>query len=145
MAVKRMHHVGVVVEDLDRAKDFFLGIGLEQEGDDWEASGDWVDRVVGLDGARSRCAMLRTRDGNARLELSQFAAPEAPPAQPDLPAHAPGFRHVAFPVDDLEETLGVVRDLGYEVIDQVVRYEDVYLLCYVRGPEGLIVELAEEL
>jgi catechol 2,3-dioxygenase-like lactoylglutathione lyase family enzyme len=144
MAVQRMHHVGVVVEDLGRATAFFVAIGLELESE-WEASGSWVDDVIGLEGVRSRCVMLRTRDGDVRLELSQFLAPAGPPAVRDAPAHAPGLRHLAFPVDDLEETLETVRGLGHDLVGSVVRYEDVYVLCYVRGPEGLIVELAEEL
>ena len=144
MAITRMDHIGVVVEDLDAVSAFFEALGLEREGE-WEAGGRWVDGVIGLAGVRSRCAMLRTPDGAARLELSQFVSPVAPPRAPDAPANGPGLRHLAFPVDDLDESLAVVRGFGYDVMGTIERYEDVYRLCYVRGPEGLIVELAEEL
>ncbi|WP_375387992.1 VOC family protein [uncultured Amnibacterium sp.] len=142
MAVQRMHHVGVVVEDLEATRDFFVAIGLELEGE-WVAEGDWVGRVIGLEGVRSRCAMLRTRDGGSRLELSEFESPAGQTGSPAAPSHAPGLRHLAFPVDDLAATLEIVRELGYDTIGSVER-SDPYVLCYVRGPEGLLVELAEE-
>ncbi|MGX2993563.1 VOC family protein [Streptomyces sp. JNUCC 64] len=142
--VLRMEHVGVVVDDLAAATDFFVALGLEPEGEG-PVEGRWVDRVVGLDGVRARIAVLRTPDGHGRIELAAFQSPVDGRDRRAEPANAPGLRHVAFSVDDLDSVLGGLRERGVERVGEVERYEDVYRLCYVRGPEGIIVELAERI
>jgi catechol 2,3-dioxygenase-like lactoylglutathione lyase family enzyme len=139
-----MDHVGIVVDDLAAATAFFVELGLELQG---EASveGAFVDRVVGLEGVRSEIAMLGTPDGHARIELSKFHAPPGPGGDRNAPANAPGIRHVTFEVDDLDAVLARVQARGAELVGEVERYEDVYRLCYIRGPEGIIVELAERI
>jgi catechol 2,3-dioxygenase-like lactoylglutathione lyase family enzyme len=140
-----MDNVGVVVDDLEAAKAFFEALGMELDG---EASveGRWVDRVVGLDGVRCDIAMMRTPDGHGRLELTKFGAPTAVSADPhDAPAHTLGLRRVMFAVDDIEGTIARLRSHGGELVGEVAQYEDSYLLCYVRGPAGIIVALAEQL
>jgi catechol 2,3-dioxygenase-like lactoylglutathione lyase family enzyme len=144
MTVERMDHVGVVVEDLAAAKAFFVELGLEVQGE-WEAEGDWVGRVVGLEGVRADCAMLQTPDGHSRLELVQFNAPAGPDGDPHAPSNAPGLRHLTFEVDDLDATLSRLRPHGAELVGDVEQYENIYRLCYIRGPEGIIVELAERI
>jgi catechol 2,3-dioxygenase-like lactoylglutathione lyase family enzyme len=136
-----MHHVGVVVQDLDAARDFFVAIGLVLEGQD-EVQGDWVGAVIGLESVHSRIAFLRAPGSDTALELTEFLSPASPgEGAPALP-NALGLRHLAFPVDDLDETLTVVRGLGFDLMG-TVQEGGGYRLCYVRGPEGLIVELAE--
>jgi catechol 2,3-dioxygenase-like lactoylglutathione lyase family enzyme len=143
MTVRRMHHLGVVVEDLPAAVAFFGALGLEVEGE-WSAGvDDRLDRVVGLDGVQSDMAMVRTPDGHSRLELIRFRAPDGPGGDARAPAHAPGLRHVAFVVEDLDATIERLRPHGAELVGAVERYGDTYRLCYVRGPAGIIVELAE--
>ena len=144
MAIQRMDHVGIVVDDLAAATEFFLELGLELEG---EASvgGPWVDRVVGLDGVRADIAMLQTPDGHGRLELSKFHTPRAPGADQHAPANTPGIRHVTFEVQDIDAVVAGLRARGAELVGELERYEDRYRLCYVRGPEGIIVELAEQI
>jgi catechol 2,3-dioxygenase-like lactoylglutathione lyase family enzyme len=142
MAIKRMDHVGVIVEDLEAATDFFLRLGLERQGDG-EVEGDWVGRVVGLDGVRAQLVMLQTADGHGRLELVKFHSPPSPAADPDLEANVPGIRHLAFEVEDIDSLLAGVRADGGELVGELENYRDIYRLCYVRGPEGIIVELAE--
>jgi catechol 2,3-dioxygenase-like lactoylglutathione lyase family enzyme len=139
-----MDHVGIVVADLGAAVDFFVALGLELEG---EASveGAWVDRVIGLDGVRSEIAMLATPDGHSKVELSQFRSPPGPGGGPAAPTNAPGIRHITFQVDDLDATLARLEPHGAELVGTVETYADVYRLCYVRGPEGIIIELAERL
>jgi catechol 2,3-dioxygenase-like lactoylglutathione lyase family enzyme len=144
MTVKRMDHVGVVVDDLEAATAFFVELGLRVVGET-SVEGDWVDRIIGLDGARSRIAMLETPDGHSRLELTAFDAPPSPPGDPLAPSNAPGIRHLLFAVDDLDDTLARLRPHGAELVGEVVNYSDRYLMCYLRGPGGIIVELAEEL
>jgi len=144
MTVERMDHVGVVVDDLAAAKAFFVELGLEVQGE-WPAEADWIDRVVGLEGVRADCAMLQTPDGHARLELVKFHAPSGPDGDPHAPSNAPGLRHLTFEVDDLDATLDRLRPHGAELVGEVERYENVYRLCYIRGPEGIIVELAERI
>jgi catechol 2,3-dioxygenase-like lactoylglutathione lyase family enzyme len=139
MAIQRMDHVGVVVEDLAGAIDFFVELGLELEGR-WEAEGGLVDRVVGLEGVRADCAMLQTPDGHSRLELSKFHSPPAAGGDGYAPSNAPGIRHLTFAVDDLDAAVE-----GLELVGEIENYEDIYRLCYVRGPEGIIVELAEKI
>ncbi|MBP2476492.1 catechol 2,3-dioxygenase-like lactoylglutathione lyase family enzyme [Crossiella equi] len=144
MSIKRMHHVGVVVRDLPAAVAFFTALGFEVEGTG-AVGGHWVDRIIGLDGAKSEIAMLRTPDGHSRVELAQFQSPVSPAGDADAPANALGLRHLAFEVGSIDRALAAVRAHGAELVGEVVRYEDVYRLCYVRGPEGILVELAEPL
>jgi catechol 2,3-dioxygenase-like lactoylglutathione lyase family enzyme len=139
-----MDHVGIVVDDLAAATEFFLALGLELQGEG-AVEGRWVDRVVGLDGVRAEIAMLQTPDGHGRVELAKF---HSPPAQGDdrpAPANALGIRHVTFAVDDIDAVLAALRARGAELVGELERYEDRYRLCYVRGPEGIIVELAERI
>jgi catechol 2,3-dioxygenase-like lactoylglutathione lyase family enzyme len=144
MAIQRMDHVGIVVDDLGAAKAFFaeLGLGLQGEG---SVEGGWVDRVVGLDGVRVDYAMVETPDGHGRLELIRFHAPPSQGGDRHPPANAPGIRHLAFAVDDIDGVLARLRGRGAELVGEVERYGDIYRLCYVRGPEGIIVELAERI
>ena len=145
MTVKRMDNVLVVVEDLEAAKAFFVELGLELEGET-QVEGPWVDDVVGLDGVRADIAMLRTPDGHGRVELSRFHTPPAVRAEPeDAPANALGLRRIMFAVDDLDDVVERLRAHGAELLREIAQFEDVYRLCYIRGPEGLIVGLAEEL
>jgi catechol 2,3-dioxygenase-like lactoylglutathione lyase family enzyme len=144
MTVQRMDHVGIVVADLAAATAFFVELGLELQGKG-SVEGDWVDRVVGLEGVRSEIAMMKTPDGHGRLELTQFHAPSGPGGDPHAPANTPGLRHITFAVDDIDAVVAGLRAHGAELVGQVERYEDSYRLCYVRGPEGIIVELAEQI
>jgi catechol 2,3-dioxygenase-like lactoylglutathione lyase family enzyme len=139
-----MEHVGVVVDDLAAATDFFVELGLELRGEA-PVEGGWVDRVVGLEGVRAEIAMLETPDGHGRLELSKFHAPSGPGGDRHAPANTPGIRHVAFAVDDVDAVVAGLRARGSELVGEVERYKDSYRLCYVRGPEGIIVELAEQI
>jgi catechol 2,3-dioxygenase-like lactoylglutathione lyase family enzyme len=144
MAIERMDHVGIVVDDLAAATAFFVGLGLELRG---EASveGGWVDRVVGLEGVRAEIAMVETPDGHGRLELTKFHTPSGGGGDRHAPANVPGMRHVAFAVDDIDAVVAGLRARGAELVGGVERYGDSYRLCYVRGPEGIIVELAERI
>src|SRR5690242_7252861 len=142
MAIKRMDHVGVVVDDLAAAKAFFVELGLKVQGEA-AVEGDEVDRVVGLEGVRSEVVMLETPDGHGRLELSKFHAPPGPAGDRDAPSNTPGIRHVTFEVDDIDAAVAGVRAHGGELVGELENYRDIYRLCYVRGPEGIIVELAE--
>lgn len=145
MAIQRMDHVSVVVEDLDAAVAFFVALGMEVEGRT-PVEGPWVDGVCGLDGVRVDIAMVRTPDGHGKLELTRFHSPAAVGAdRAGAPPHTLGLRSVMFAVDDLDDALARVRPHGGELVGRVERYGDVYRLCYVRGPEGVIVALAEEL
>jgi catechol 2,3-dioxygenase-like lactoylglutathione lyase family enzyme len=144
MTVRRMDHVGVVVDDLPAAIAFFVELGLEPRGES-PVEGEWVDRVLGLEGVRAELAMLQTPDGKARLELSTFHAPSYEGESAHAPSNAPGVRHLSFLVDDVDATLAGLRAHGAELVGHVEQYEDVYRLCYVRGPAGIIVELAEEI
>jgi catechol 2,3-dioxygenase-like lactoylglutathione lyase family enzyme len=145
MTLLRMDNVLVVVEDLDAAIAFFAELGMELEGRA-QLEGEWVDGVIGIDGARDEIAMMRTPDGHGKLELTQFHRPEAVGPRPrDLPVNALGYRRVMFTVDDLDAVLARVSAHGAELVREVVQYEDVYRLCFIRGPEGLIIGLAEPL
>jgi catechol 2,3-dioxygenase-like lactoylglutathione lyase family enzyme len=144
MAVQRMDNVGIVVESLDAAISFFTELGLELEGRG-TIEGDWSGRVTGLRDQRVEVAMLRTPDGNSRIELSRFVAPPVIADHRNAPVNALGYLRVMFAVDDLDDTLARLRGHGAQVVDEVVRYEDVYRLCYVRGPEGILIGLAEQL
>jgi len=145
MTLLRMDNVLVVVEDLDAAIAFFIELGMELEGRA-QLEGDWVDQVIGIDGARDEIAMLRTPDGHGKLELTQFHTPAAVgPSPGDLPVNALGYRRVMFTVDDLDAVLARLIAQGAELVREVVQYEDAYRLCFIRGPEGLIIGLAEPL
>jgi catechol 2,3-dioxygenase-like lactoylglutathione lyase family enzyme len=139
-----MDHVGIVVDDLAAATAFFVELGLEPQGDA-AVEGAWVDRVVGLDGVRSEITMLQTPDGHGRVELAKFHAPSGPGGDPQAPANAPGIRHLTFAVDDIDAVVAGLQARGGELVGEVVRYRDVYRLCYIRGPEGIIVELAQRI
>ena len=144
MTIQRLEHVGIVVDDLDAATAFFVGLGLEVQGDG-QVEGRWVDRVVGLEGVRVEYAMMETPDGHGRLELVKFHSPSAQAGDGRGPANMLGIRHVAFAVDDIDAAVATVRARGGELVGEVENYEDIYRLCYVRGPEGIIVELAERI
>jgi catechol 2,3-dioxygenase-like lactoylglutathione lyase family enzyme len=144
MAVQRIGHIGIIVQDLAAAVAFFEALGLERQGE-FEADGDWVGRVIGLEGVHSSVALLGTPGGGTEIELSQFHSPPAVPGAADGPSNALGIRHVLFAVDDLDATLDAIRPHGAELVGAVENYKDMYRLCYVRGPERIIVELAERL
>jgi catechol 2,3-dioxygenase-like lactoylglutathione lyase family enzyme len=145
MTVLRMDNVGIVVDDLEAAIAFFVELGLELEGET-TVEGDSVDRIVGLDGVRSDIAMLRTPDGHSRLELSKFHTPTAVSGEPrNAPVNRLGMGRIMFAVDDIEEVLARLQARGAVLVGEVVQYEDGYRLCYIRGPEGIIVALAEPL
>jgi catechol 2,3-dioxygenase-like lactoylglutathione lyase family enzyme len=144
MAIQRMDHVSVVVDDLEAATAFFVELGLELEGEA-AVEGPWVDRVNGLDNVRADLAMVRTPDGHGRLELTKFHTPAAIGAEPDAPANTLGLRSIMFAVDDVEDVLARLRPHGAQIVGEVAQYEDSYRLCYVRGPAGIIVALAEQL
>ncbi len=143
MTIQRMDHVGIVVDDLAAATAFFVELGLELQGEG-SVEGGWVDRIVGLEGVRSELAMMETPDGHSRLELVKFHAPPGPGGDRHAPANAPGLRHITFAVDDLDAVLAGVRAHGAELVGEVESGGG-YRLCYVRGPEGIIVELAEKI
>jgi catechol 2,3-dioxygenase-like lactoylglutathione lyase family enzyme len=140
----RMDSVGIVVDDLKAAITFFAELGLELEGET-TVEGQWVDRIVGLKGVRSDIAMMRTPDGHSRIELSKFQRPTANNGQPNAPVNTLGIRRIMFAVENIKDVLNRLQAHGAELIGETVRYEDTYLLCYVRGPEGIIVALAEPL
>lgn len=140
-----MDNVGIVVEDLAATVDFFRELGLELEGEG-EVTGEWAGRVTGLGDQRVEIAMMRTPDGHGRLELSRFVEPEIVADHRRAPVNSLGYLRVMFAVDDLDATLDRLQDKGVEMVStEVVRFEDAYRLCYVRGPEGILVGLAEEL
>lgn len=144
MAVKRMDNIGIVVDDLARAIDFFSAIGLELEGQTM-IEGEWAGRVTGLGDQRVEIAMMRTPDGHSRLELSRFLTPPVIEDHRNTPVNALGYLRVMFTVDDIDATLEELYELGAQLVGGVVNYKDVYRLCYIRGPGGLLVGLAEEL
>ncbi len=145
MAIQRMDNVLIVVDDLDAAKAFFAELGMEPEGET-QVEGDWVGRVIGLDDVRADIAMLRTPDGHGRVELTKFHTPASVSAQPEsAPANTLGIRRIMFAVDDIDDVVARLRGHGAELVGDIARYEDAYRLCYVRGPEGIIIGLAEQL
>ena len=145
MTIKRMDHVSVVVEDLPAAIAFFTTLGIALEGE-MPVEGPWVDRVNGLERVQVDIVMMRTPDGHGRLELTKFRNPKLVEVEPAIaPPNAPGLRSVMFAVDDIDDTVASLRAHGANLIGEVVQYEDKYKLCYVRGPAGIIVALAEEL
>jgi catechol 2,3-dioxygenase-like lactoylglutathione lyase family enzyme len=145
MTIERMDHVGIIVEDIASAVAFFTQLGLELHGET-SVEGDWVDRIVGLQGVRAQIAMLQTPDGHGRVELAKFHSPSTDDGRQHAPANALGIRHVAFVVDDVDAVLARLQaHHGAELVGEVVRYRDSYRLCYVRGPAGIIVELAQRI
>ena len=145
MTIKRMDNVLIVVNDLEAAKGFFAELGMELEGET-TLEGRLVDRVVGLDGVRADIAMMRTPDGHGRVELTKFHTPPAVRAEPEsAPANTLGIRRIMFAVDDIDEVVARLLTLGAELVGEVAQYEDSYRLCNVRGPEGILVALAEQL
>lgn len=144
MKVHRIDHVGIIVDDLDAAKAFFLELGLEVLGEA-EVDGKWVDQVVGLDGVRSAIVMMGTGDGGANLELAKFHTHPDENGIQRPPANALGIRHVTFQVEDIESIVAKLEKIGGELFGPIQNYKDVYKLCYIRGPEGIILELAEEI
>ena len=144
MTVKRMDNVGIVVESLDAAISFFVELGLELEGR-FMIEGEWSGRVTGLRDQRVEVAMMRMPDGHGRIELSRFLAPPVVTDHRNAPVNALGYLRVMFAVDDIDETLARLRMHGAQLVGEVVQYEDVYRLCYIRGPEGLLIGLAQEL
>ena len=144
MTIQRMDHVSVVVDNLEAAKAFFVELGMELEGEA-PIEGCWVDRINGLDGVRVDIAMLRTPDGHSRIELTKFHTPTAVSAEPkNAPANTLGIRSIMFAVEDIKDVLARLRAHGAELVGELEQYEDSYWLCYVRGPEGIIVALAEQ-
>ncbi|HEU0121290.1 MAG TPA: VOC family protein [Bryobacteraceae bacterium] len=144
MALKRMDNVGIVVEDLDGAIEFFRELGLTLEGRAM-IEGEWAGRITGLGDQRVEIAMMRTPDGHSRIELSRFLAPTVASDHRNAPVNSLGYLRVMFTVDDLDETLDRLSQRGAQLVGEVVQYLDVYRLCYVRGPEGILLGLAQEL
>ncbi|MGD9737977.1 MAG: VOC family protein [Bauldia sp.] len=144
MAIKRMDNVGIVVDDLGETVDFFRELGLELEGQGI-IEGEWAGRVTGLGDQRVEVAMMRTPDGQSRLELSRFLAPPVAADHRNAPVNALGYLRVMFAVDDIDGTVARLRGRGAQLVGEVVNYEGVYRLCYIRGPGGLLIGLAEEL
>ena len=145
MALQRMDNVLIVVEDLEAVKAFFIELGMELEGET-VVEGPWAGSVIGLDDVRADVAMLRTPDGHGRVELAMFHSPQAVRAEPrDAPVNTLGIRRVMFAVDGIDDVVARLRTHGAELVGEVAQYEDIYRLCYLRGPGGIIVALAEEL
>ena len=144
MALKRMDNVGIVVEDLAATIDFFRELGLELEGRA-TIEGEWAGRVTGLGDQHVEIAMMRTPDGHSRLELSRFVRPPVVTDHRTAPVNALGYLRVMFTVDDIDATLDRLRKRGAQLVGEVVQYQDTYRLCYIRGPEGILIGLAEEL
>jgi len=145
MTIQQMHHVSIVVDDLEAAKAFFVELGMELEGEA-PIEGPWVNRVSGLDGVRVDIAMMRTPDGHSRLELTTFHTPTAISPEPkNAPGNTLGLRSIMFVVDDIDATVAGLRAHGAELVGEVAQYQDSYRLCYVRGPEAIIVALSEQL
>jgi catechol 2,3-dioxygenase-like lactoylglutathione lyase family enzyme len=145
MTLQRMDNVLIVVEDLEAAKAFFAELGMELDGET-QVEGAWVDRTLGLDGVRADIAMMRTPDGHGRVELSRFHTPPAVRAEPrDAPTNALGLRRIMFAVDDIDDVVARLRRHGAELVDEITQFGDAYRLCFIRGPEGILIGLAERL
>ena len=144
MAVKRMDNVGIVVEDLDVAIEFFTELGLELEGRA-PIEGEWADSITGLAAMRVEIAMMRTPDGHSRLELSRFLAPPVAADHRSAPVNALGYLRVMFTVEDIDDTLARLGQYGASLVGEVAQYQNIYRLCYIRGPEGILIGLAQEL
>ena len=145
MTLQRMDNVLIVVDDLEAAKAFFAELGMELEGEATN-EGPWVDRIIALDGVRADIAMMRTPDGHGGVELTKFHTPPAVSAEPEnAPVNTLGLRRIMFAVDDVDEVVDRLRSHGAELVGEIAQYEDVYRLCFLRGPEGIIIGLAEQL
>ena len=145
MALLRMDNVGIVFEDLDRAIDFFTELGLELEGR-MVVEGDWAGRVVGIEGMRCEIAMMRTPDGHGKLELSRFLYPDViKPEPPNAPQNTLGLRRLMFAVDNVDETVARLKTRGAELVGDIVNYENIYRLCFLRGPESILIALAQQI
>jgi len=144
VTVKRMDNVGIVVEDIDGAVEFFTELGLTLEGR-MPIEDEWAGRVTGVRGQRVEIAMMSTPDGHSRIELSRFDAPAIASDHRSAPVNSLGYLRVMFAVDDLDDTLTRLSKLGATVVDEIVNYEDIYRLCYIRGPEGILIGLAQQL
>jgi catechol 2,3-dioxygenase-like lactoylglutathione lyase family enzyme len=145
MTLKRMDNVLIVVDDLEAAKAFFVELGMEVEGET-TVEGTSVDRLIGLQNVRATLALMRTPDGHGRIELDKFHTPEAIRIGPEnVPVNALGIRRIMFTVDDIDDVVARLRTHGAELVGEAVQYEDTYRLCYVRGPDGIIIGLAEQL
>jgi len=145
MTIQRMDNVLIVVEDLEAAKAFFAELGMELEGET-TVEGDWAGRVIGLNDVRADITMMLTPDGHGRVELTRFHTPPAVRAEPEnAPANALGIRRIMFAVDDIDDVVARLRNHGAELLDEIAQYEDIYRLCFLRGPEGIIIGLAEQL
>jgi catechol 2,3-dioxygenase-like lactoylglutathione lyase family enzyme len=142
--IERMDNIGIVVDDLEAAIAFFAELGMELEGQT-TVEGESVDKLIALHGVRSDIAMMRTPDGHSRLELSKFHTPPAATAEPNAPVNTLGIRRIMFAVTDIDVVLARLQARGAELLGEVVQYEDTYRLCYVRGPEGILVALAQQL
>lgn len=141
----RMDNVLIVVEDLEAAKAFFAELGMELEGETM-VEGPWVDRTIGLKNVRANIALMKTPDGHGKVELTKFHTPAAVKAEPrDAPTNTLGIRRIMFAVSDIDEVVARLRTHGGELLDDIAQYEDIYRLCFVRGPEGIIIGLAEQL
>jgi catechol 2,3-dioxygenase-like lactoylglutathione lyase family enzyme len=145
MKVKHVDHVGIIVYDLTAAKDFFIGLGFSAMGEEMTVEGEWVERVVGLEGVKQTVIMLQAPDGQLNLELIKFQQPEDSEGIRPGASNTLGLRHIAFVVDDIEGAVAMLSRKGNELIGEIQNYQDIWRLCYVRGPEGIIVELAEQL
>ena len=145
MTIQRMDNVLIVVDDLEAAKAFFAELGMELEGEE-TVEGRWVDQVVGLNGVRADIAMMRTPDGHNRVELTKFHTPPAVRAEPENPpANTLGMRRIMFTVDDIDDVVARLRSHGAELVGEIAQYEHIYRLCFVRGPEGIIIGVAEQI
>lgn len=144
MTVQRMDHVGIIVDDLPAAIDFFAELGLELRGQATN-EGDWVDRIIALEGTRADIAMMQTPDGHGQVELVKFDSPPSPSGDAHAPGHALGIRHITFMVEDIDDVLARLRGHGAELVGELEQYENVLRVCYIRGPEGIIIELAERI
>jgi catechol 2,3-dioxygenase-like lactoylglutathione lyase family enzyme len=144
MALKRLDNIGIVVDDLELTIDFFQELGLQLEGRA-TIEGEWAGRVTGLTDQRVEIAMMRTPDGHSRLELSRFLTPPVVADHRNAPVNALGYLRVMFTVEDIDETLARLSKRGAQLVGEVVRYQDSYRLCYIRGPEGLLIGLAQQL
>src|SRR4051812_35090288 len=144
MTIQRMDNVLIVVEDLEAAKAFFVELGMELEGET-TVEGPWVDSVVGLKGVRSDIAVMRTPDGHGKVELSKFHSPPAVKAEPESASNTLGIGRIMFAVEGIDEVVARLEKHGAELVGEIAQYEDIYRLCYMRGPEGIIIGLAEEL
>ncbi len=143
--IRRFDHVGITVADLDLVTQFFVGLGLEIEGGPTPIEGEFLDTVIGIPDSRTEIVMLRLPDGDTRLELSQFVRPEHEPGSPTAMANELGLRNVAFEVDDLQATVDRLAEDGYRLVGAVGQYEQAWRMAYVRGPEGILVSLAERI